>query len=347
MPWGAVAGVVGSVAGSAISGAMAPSTSGGGGSYYVPTGLPAADTGWVGLLGQLGNTYYGTNSDILNTLKTAYGNSLNANSQYAPGYQAAGNAAGAAYGNLANTMGTQATGNYGMQNALQNAGANVFNMSLDPQNALYNRSVQQLQDQTGATNSMYGLGSSAAGAGVANQALSNFNIDWQNNQLGRAVQGLGAYAGAGNAALNYGQLANQQMSSVPGYMLSAGSTPYSTATSIAGAPISMTNAYTGGLNQGVYGPIEGIQGQIIPYMNQGIGAQSVPFQSQAQGAGAAGSLVSQGISGLGNAFQNSGGFGNFFGNGATGSFGGGDFSGAFTSSPYYSGGGNSYGFTMG
>mgnify|MGYP001042845676 FL=1 len=87
-------------------------------------------------------------------------------------------------------------------------------------------------------------------------------------------------------------------------------------------------------------------GSIIPYMNYGQGAQSVPFQSQAQGAGALGSLVSQGISGLGNSIQNAGGFGNFF-NGTTGSFGGGDFSGAFTSNPYYSGGGNSYGFTMG
>ncbi|MCO1349262.1 hypothetical protein L0Z31_17505 (plasmid) [Burkholderia vietnamiensis] len=346
MPWGAVAGVVGSVAGSAISGAMSPSTSGGGGSYYVPTGLPAADSGWIGLLGQLGNTYYCTNPDILNTLQTAFGNSLNANGQYAPGYQNAANAAGTAYGNLANSMGTQATGNYGMQNALQQAGANVFNMALDPQNALYDRTRQQLQDQTGVTNSMYGLGSSAAGAGVANQALSNFNIDWQNNQLGRAVQGLGAYAGAGNTALNYGQLANQQASAAPGYMLSAGSTPYTTATTLAGAPISMTNAYTGALNSGVYGPIEGIQGQIIPYMNQGIGAQAVPFQSQAQGAGALGSMVSQGISGLGSNSQVQNAFSNFF-SPASGSFSGGDFSGAFTSSPYYSGGGNSYGFTMG
>jgi len=32
--------------------------------------------------------------------------------------------------------------------------------------------------------------------------------------------------------------------------------------------------------------------------------------------------------------------------GPTGSFSGGDFSGAFSSNPYYSGGGNAYGFTM-
>ena len=38
-----------------------------------------------------------------------------------------------------------------------------------------------------------------------------------------------------------------------------------------------------------------------------------------------------------NAFSGSGGS-------ATGTFGGGDFSGAFTSDPYYSGGGNQYGF---
>ncbi|WP_169740090.1 hypothetical protein [Paraburkholderia acidipaludis] len=58
-------------------------------------------------------------------------------------------------------------------------------------------------------------------------------------------------------------------------------------------------------------------------------------------------MLSQGISGLGNNIQNAGSLGNFF-NGTTGSYGSGDFGGAFTSSPYYSGGGgNSYGFTMG
>lgn len=345
MPFGAVAGgLAAGIGGSLVSGLMSPSTSGGSG-YYVPTGLPAADSGWIGLLGQLGSAYYGNNQAINTTLQNGFNGSLNANSTYGPGYQNAANAAGTDYGNLANSMLTQAVGNYGQQNQLQQSGASVFNMALDPQSALYNRTLQQLQDQTGATNSMYGLGSSAAGAGVANQALSNFNIDWQNNLLSRAVQGLGAYTGADSTALNYGQLANQQASTVPTYALNAGQTPYSTATSIAGAPTTITNNWTGALNQGVYTPIESIMGQIIPYMNNGQGAQSIPFASQSAGAGALGSLVSQGISGLGSSPQVQNAFSNFF-SPASGSFSGGNFSGAFADPTYYSGGGNSYGFTM-
>jgi hypothetical protein len=51
---------------------------------------------------------------------------------------------------------------------------------------------------------------------------------------------------------------------------------------------------------------------------------------------------------LGSNPQVQSGLGSLFGgNSASGSFSGGDFSGAFSSNPYYGGGGNSYGFTMG
>lgn len=347
MPWGVVGAVGASVAGAAVSSALSPSTSGGSGSgganYYVPTGLGTADQTWQSLLSSINGTY-GANNLNQYALGSLQGG-VDASNQYGPAYQAAANGAASNYGNLAGLMEQQAYGNYGTQQSLLGAGQQVYNMALDPQSALYNRTAQQLQDQTGATNSMYGLGTSAAGAGVANQAMSNFNIDWQNNQLSRAAQGLSAYTGAANTAGNYAQLADQQAASVPGYQLQSGSLPYQTAQSIAATPGSLASTYGTFLNSNVYGPAEGIMGQTIPYMNYGQGAQSVPFQTQSQGAGAAGSLVSQGISGLGTAVQNAGGFSNLF-SGTTGSFGGGDFSGAFNSSPYYSGGGNSYGFTL-
>jgi hypothetical protein len=265
---------------------------------------------------------------------------------YGTGYQNAANAAGTGYANASNALTGLGNLDLDTQRQLLGAGRQVYNMGLDPQNALYDRTLNQLTQQTGATNSMYGLGSSAAGAGVQNQALSNFNIDWQNNQLSRALQGLQGYTGAANTAGSYGQAGANALTMAPQYMLQSGQIPYQVAGSLAALPGTLADTFAQQLERGPLSSASSLQGQIIPYMNYGAGAQSVPFQSQAQGAGALGSLVSQGISGLGNAFQNSGGFGNFF-NGATGSFGGGDFSGAFTSSPYYSGGGNSYGFTMG
>lgn len=347
MPWSVAAAVGASVAGAAVSSAMSPSTSGGSGggqSYYVPTGLSDADNTWQGLLGNISNVY---NTNDLNQYGlNSLWSGINAANAYGGGYQNAANAAGQGYTNAGAALTSLGNFDLNAQQQLYGAGQQVFNLGLDPQNALYDRTKQQVTDQSAATNSMYGLGSSAAGAGVQNQALSNFNIDWENNQLSRALQGLQGFTGAASTAGQYGQAGATALTQAPQYTLMGGAVPYNTAQTIAATPGNLANTYGSFLNQNVYGPAEGIMGQTIPYMNYGQGAQSVPFQAQAQSAGAAGSLVSQGIQGIGNAVQNNGGFSNLFSNGTTGSFGGGDFSGAFSSSPYYSGGGNSYGFTM-
>ena len=324
---------------------MSPGTSGGGNSYYTPTGLGAADTSWQNLLNQQLGNQQGVND---NTTPLYYGSlqgGLNAQNAYAPGYQAGANMAGQSYGYTGQQLGQQSAQNYATQQALLNAGQQTYQTALDPQNALYNRTVQQLQDQTGATNSMYGLGSSAAGAGVANQALSNFNIDWQNNQLSRQLQGLQGYGQAAQTAGGYGQLGTSQLEQSPGYTLQAGQVPYQAAQGAAAYPGQLAGQYATGLEQGPLSSANAISSQIIPYLNYGQGAQSVPYQSATQGAGAAGALLSQGIQGLGSNPQVQSALGNYFGS-PTGSFSGGDFGGAFTSNPYYSGGGNSYGFTM-
>jgi hypothetical protein len=327
---------------------LAPGTSGGGNSYYTPTGLGSADQSWQNLLTQqIGNQ--GTlNSTTLPYYQQSLSGGLNAQNQYAPAYQNAANTAGQQYSALGGQFINAADQNFGAQQGLLNAGQQVYQTALDPQNALYNRTVQQLQDQTGTTNSMYGLGSSAAGAGVANQALSNFNIDWQNQQLQRQLQGLQGY---GQAAGQAGQLAGQGAAlggAGAGYTLQGGQLPYQTAQGVASYPGQLAGQYASGLEQGPLSSANAISSQIIPYLNYGAGAQSVPYQSATQGAGAAGALVSQGISGLGSNPQVQSALGGLFSSpyGAQSSLG---YGGAdFNTSPYYSGGGmnSSYGFTM-
>lgn len=93
------------------------------------------------------------------------------------------------------------------------SGANaVMNTAFDPQNALYNRTQQQLQDQVRVGQAARGITSSPYGAGLENQAMSNFDIDWQNAQLGRQTQGLGA------AQSSYGQSAQNTQSSVQDWL---------------------------------------------------------------------------------------------------------------------------------
>lgn len=82
----------------------------------------------------------------------------------------------------------------------------VLDTAFDPQNALYNRTAQQLQDQIRAGQASRGITQSPYGANLESQGMSNFNIDWQNQQLGRQAQGLGAYAtGMGPGLSLYGQ----------------------------------------------------------------------------------------------------------------------------------------------
>jgi hypothetical protein len=81
----------------------------------------------------------------------------------------------------------QAGADYGVRSAgqLENAANSILNLGLDPQQALYSRTAQQVTDAQQAANAAAGIGSSPYGAGVAGQTAANFNIDWQNNLLGR------------------------------------------------------------------------------------------------------------------------------------------------------------------
>ena len=61
----------------------------------------------------------------------------------------------------------------------------ILQTGFDPQSALYDRTLGQVTDQTRAGLAARGLGMSPYGAGVENKSLSDFNIDWQNQQLQR------------------------------------------------------------------------------------------------------------------------------------------------------------------
>jgi hypothetical protein len=104
-------------------------------------------------------------------------------------------------------------------NALTGAANQVLTTAFDPQQALYDRTSQQLTDQSNAINAQYGLSSSPYGAGVAGQTMSNFNIDWQAQQLQNQLSGL---SGASNAIGSAAALT----SSIPNTYASAGELPY-------------------------------------------------------------------------------------------------------------------------
>lgn len=195
---------------------------------------------------------------------------------YAQGAQTAANQSGQA-------MGQQGQQNIGLAPQLMGAaqqGLGYANQTMqqaqDPQNALYNRTLQQLQDQVRTSNAARGIDSSGYGAGLENQALSNFNIDWQGQALNRSLAGLAGYdtsvktaAGVGGQASNLGQMGAMQLGQ-------AGQIPSNAYNQNLQDQSSYLNQFTGAGAQG-----QGLQnqnlGQLLSYM--GLGAQ----QSNSQG----------------------------------------------------------------
>jgi len=197
------------------------------GAAYVPTGQPAADVNYQNLVSSFINPYMaGTTPAQVNypTAQTAV-NQLTGPYSFAPqAMMGAGlgedialqalqpitpGAQGAAYGNLANigaafpqagqTAQRQTTSSIP---GLQQAQGGILQAAFDPQSALYMQLHQQAQQNAQAANAAAGLGASPYGAGLTNQALNNFGIDWQNQQLQRMIQGGQAAGGIGTTIGN-------------------------------------------------------------------------------------------------------------------------------------------------
>ena len=163
----------------------------------------------------------------------------------------------------------------------------LIQSGFDPQAALFNRSQGRLMDQTNAINAMSGLAGTPYGASVGANAMGNFNIDWENQQLARQVQGAGA---AGNAASTagglYGQAGNVagQAGSLygqAGNVANQAAGLYGAAPGLAASSAALpSNAYTNNISQ----------------LLQGLAARG---QGANQGIAGFGSLLGAGGSGLG------------------------------------------------
>lgn len=192
----------------------------------------------------------------------------------------------------------------------------ILQTGFDPQGALRDRTEQQLTESTRAGLAARGINMSPVGAGVENKALSDFNIDWQNNLLNRqntAAQGAGYLTNSGGNAINLGQnvstLGLQTLTNASGL-------PYATANTISGNQLGALGQFgqygAGATNTaqtaiddylrylGVGNQAAGVANQA--YANQ-LTAQNQEFNQQQK----LGSNLGSGISGLGNWWKGGGG----------------------------------------
>lgn len=208
----------------------------------------------------------------------AYQNLYNAqnNNPYRAGAQQSANNAGQAFQQQGTANSALAPYLVGAAARGVDYGNQVYQQGQDPQGALYGRTVQQLQDQVRTSQAARGIVGSGYGADLENEALSNFNIDWQNQQLQRALAGLSGYSGAlqtaggvGQQAYNIGQGGAQQLQQ-------AGQVPYGQYNANLADRSAALNQYVGSQAAG-----QGLQqanlSQLLSYL--GLGAN----QSNAQG----------------------------------------------------------------
>ena len=294
---------------------------------YEPSNLSGADNYW-----QQAMANFAQNAQNAQTYSpAAYQQSYNqANAINYDPYQQAANQMGQQYGDLANLSGQQmgqfaqqAQQAQGMQNQLYGGAGQIMQTAFDPQQALYGRTQQQVGDQINAGQAQRGLGNSAVGAAEYGQGMSNFNIDWQNQQLARQAQGMQAMSQASNAGVNQAGVvdtslqnqmaAGQNQASMTGQ---AAQVPLTAQQTIAGMPAQNANQYVQNLSNLNALP-SGQMNQAIPYMKEGI--QANQFNAKAQGSQnaalanlgmqAAGSLLpyaKSGIQGLAGLFGGSG-----------------------------------------
>jgi hypothetical protein len=167
-------------------------------------------------IGGLSSTYGSLGSDVLPQAQQTASNLYN--NPYAQTAQSGAN--------TASGMGTTAATNTFGAGAAQIPYANqIFQTAFDPQQALYNQQYALNQNQANVQNAQAGVANTPYGAGVTNQADQNFNLNWQNQQLGRETQG------AQSAGALTQQALGEQSAGANQYVQAA-TVPYSTYTDI-------------------------------------------------------------------------------------------------------------------
>ena len=239
-------------------------------------------------------------------------------------------------GSLLGDATSNAAGLSGLSNLSSGAGQQLYSTAFDPQKAIFNQGQGQLIDQSNAVNSMSGLGASPYGAGVTSNALGNYDLGYQKQQLANetaGASGLSALAGAASGAASGAQ--------------SVGATGINTYTGTAAAPANISNTQAAtdlsdlssltNLGEAQYQLPQQTLNDLQSYLGLGQAASMDSGQLGAQGLQELGSSL-QGVGGVANTLLGgssgssgsalSGLLGGSSGGNAIGSnFAGGDFSG--------------------
>lgn len=307
--------------GQQFPGSFTPQPGQGAAYNYIPTGQPSFDAGFQNQAAYNAGSGL-TAQELANPmLATLLQNRLNP--QGAAGVMPWANQAAGMAGQAGATAFGQGAG-LGQQGAALNSQVlaalpqfqKILQMGTDPQGALYQRTLQQVSDQLNAQSSQAGLAGSGAGLGATQQGLSNFNIDWQNQQLARALSALQGYSGAvgqAGSTLGAGGALEGQGAALQGQgvqdTLAAGQIPFQAAQGVYGSQQQGLADFLNAIGAG-QGIGSNNLANMLSYLSTGqnanaiannvaMGTQSNAANQNAAASGFLSPLISSGISGLG------------------------------------------------
>lgn len=164
----------------------------------------------------------------------------------------AGFAAGDQYANLAGTA-----NQFGGMAAQQAQSLNES--AFDPRSQLHDYMQNQVMDASRAGTSARGLGMSPYAAGMENDAVRKFNMDWQNEQLARQMAGSNAAQVAAANSLGY-------FSAAPGFQMQSASVPIQAQELAYGRPMDYATSFAQNYTNANLAPNMAAMGQMTPYL---------------------------------------------------------------------------------
>jgi len=288
-------------------GAFYPQPGQGAAYNYIPTGQPAVDAMQQQLLAAQAGAGLTAQNLADPMLATLLRNMMNDPTM--AGVMPAANQAASYMGAIAPQAMAAGQALGGAQLAALPQYQNILAMGTDPQSALYQRTLQQVTDQQNAALAQSGLTGTGAGVGIQQQGLSNFNIDWQNQALNRALSAMQGYGGAMGTASNVLQGATGLEQAGAQAALDVGQIPFKASQGVMGQQQQDLANYLQAMGQS-QGIGQNNLASMLSYMGQGStadqlanliasGTQQQLGQQQAAAAGTLSPLLSQGLSGLG------------------------------------------------
>jgi len=204
------------------------------------------------------------------------------------GLVTAGAQAGDQYKQLASRAGQFGDASAAMGGAIQQ-------QAFDPQNALHDFTRQGVVDTSRSADSARGLAMSPYSSGNESTATRNFELDWQNRQLGREMAGAQGANQAFGSSMAYG-------AAQPGATMAGAQAPIAGQTAAYGAPMGFSQQFLGA-EGAMMQPQAGVAGMALPYLQYGTNAA----------AGKYGQSLNETMAKYG---MMSGGFNTMFGGGA-------------------------------